>query len=46
MTGTPTPDRKQFEEVRAMRFYALPGGDRLFDVNVTFRMTEGPICVP
>ncbi|NIA16488.1 MAG: hypothetical protein GWP08_20705 [Nitrospiraceae bacterium] len=36
-------DRKQFEEVRAMRFFALPGGDRLFDVDVTFRMTEGPI---
>ncbi|HOF39240.1 MAG TPA: PmoA family protein [Candidatus Hydrogenedentes bacterium] len=35
--------RKQFEETRAMRFYALPGGTRLFDLAVTFRMTEGPI---
>ena len=38
------PDgRKQFEEIRDMRFYALPGGDRLFDVNVTFRMTQGSV---
>jgi len=36
-------ERKQFEEVRAMRFYALPRGERLMDVTVTFRMTEGPI---
>lgn len=36
-------ERKQFEEIRDMRFYALPGGVRLFDIRVTFRMTEGPI---
>ncbi|MFO7974540.1 MAG: PmoA family protein [Candidatus Hydrogenedentota bacterium] len=36
-------ERKQFEEIRDMRFYALPGGVRLFDIHVTFRMTEGPI---
>lgn len=36
-------ERKQFEEIRDMRFYALPGGARLFDIAVTFRMTEGPI---
>jgi hypothetical protein len=32
--------RKQFEEIRDMRFYALPGGERLFDMAVTFRMTQ------
>ena len=32
--------RKQFEETRDMRFYALPGGARLLDVAVTFRMSE------
>lgn len=36
-------EKKQFEEIRDMRFYAAPGGERLFDVTVTFRMTEGPI---
>lgn len=36
-------EKKQFEEVRDLRFYALPGGDRLFDVTVTFRMTEGDV---
>ncbi len=36
-------ERKQFEETRDMRFYALPGGTRLFDVNVTFRMTESNV---
>lgn len=36
-------EKKQFEETRDMRFYALPGGARLFDISVTFRMTEGPI---
>ncbi|HNT87518.1 MAG TPA: PmoA family protein, partial [Candidatus Hydrogenedentes bacterium] len=36
-------ERKQFEEVRAMRFYALPGGVRLFDLQVRFRMTQGPV---
>lgn len=36
-------ERKQFEEVRNMRFYALPGGVRLFDIEVTFRMTEGQV---
>lgn len=35
--------KKQFEETRTMRFYALPGGDRLFDVDVTFRMSEGQV---
>lgn len=35
--------RKQFEELRTMRFYALPGGERLFDIEVTFRMTEGEV---
>lgn len=33
-------ERKQFEETRDMRFYALPGGVRLMDMAVTFRMTE------
>lgn len=32
--------RKQFEEIRDMCFYALPDGLRLFDIIVTFRMTE------
>ncbi len=32
--------KKQFEEVRDMRFYALPGGQRLFEIGVTFTMTE------
>jgi len=36
-------ERKQFEERRDMRFYALPQGTRLFDIAVTFRMTEGPV---
>lgn len=35
--------KKQFEETRELIFYALPGGERLFDVNVTFKMTEGPV---
>jgi hypothetical protein len=35
-----TSGRKQFEEQRDMVFYATPGGDQLFDVTVTFRMTE------
>ncbi len=35
--------KKQFEEIRDMRFYALPGEERLFDITVTFRMTEGPV---
>ena len=35
--------RKQFEEVRDLRFYALRGGIRLVDVAVTFRMTEGEV---
>ena len=35
--------RKQFEEVRDMHFYALPGSMRLCDIAVTFRMTEGPV---
>jgi hypothetical protein len=33
-------ESKQFEEIRDMRFYALPGGERLFDINITFNMTE------
>jgi len=33
-------ERKQFEEIRTMRFYALTGGARMFDVGVSFRMTE------
>lgn len=36
-------ERKQFEEVREFRFYALPGGVRLFDMDVTFRMTQGGV---
>jgi hypothetical protein len=35
--------KKQFEETRDLRFYALPDGQRLFDLAVTFRMTEGPV---
>jgi len=34
---------KQFEETRAMRFYAMPDGERLMDLEVTFRMTEGKV---
>jgi hypothetical protein len=37
---TTNKERKQFEETREMRFYALPGGLRLMDVEITFRMTE------
>jgi hypothetical protein len=36
-------ERVQFEELREMRFYALRRGERLFDIAVTFKMTEGPI---
>ena len=36
-------ETKQFEETRDMRFYALPGGDRLFDICVAFRMTQGKV---
>jgi hypothetical protein len=36
-------EKKQFEEVRDMRFYGLPGGERLFDIAVTFKMTQGPV---
>jgi len=35
--------RKQFEEERVLRFFALPGGLRLFDLEVNFRMTQGPV---
>jgi len=35
--------KRQFEEYRRHRFYALGGGERLFDLEVTFRMTEGPV---
>ena len=35
--------RKQLEEQRTMRFYALPGGDRLLDVEVAFKTSEGPV---
>jgi len=33
-------DRKQFEETRRVRFYAVPNGARLFDVAIAFKMTE------
>ncbi|MBI5091237.1 MAG: PmoA family protein [Candidatus Hydrogenedentes bacterium] len=33
-------EKKQFEEVRDLCIYALPGGVRLFDIAVTFKMTE------
>lgn len=37
------PDgRKQFEEVRTVCVYHLGAPERLLDVRVTFRMTEGP----
>lgn len=35
--------RKQFEERRSFRVYALPNGVRLMDVEVAFRMSEGPV---
>jgi len=35
--------RKQFEELRELRVYALRGGTRLFDLDVTFKMTQGPV---
>ncbi len=35
--------RKQFEERRTIRSYALPRGIRLMDVEVAFRMSEGPV---
>lgn len=38
------PDgRKQFEEVRTVCVYHLGAPERLLDVRVTFRMTEGPV---
>lgn len=36
-------ERKQFEESRSFRFYGLPGSARLFDVQVRFRMSQGPV---
>lgn len=36
-------EKRQFEEIRKMRFYALPGGERLFDMDVTFRMMDGQV---
>jgi len=36
-------EKRQFEEIRKMRFYALPGGERLFDIDVTFRMIDGQV---
>lgn len=33
-------ERKQFEETRDIVFWAYPGGERLVDITVTFRMTE------
>lgn len=36
-------ERKQFEEVRELRFYRVGAGTRLLDIRVTFRMTEGPV---
>jgi hypothetical protein len=35
--------KKQFEETREFRFFALPNGERLFDVGIAFRMSEGPV---
>ncbi len=35
--------RPQFKESRQLRFYSLPGGVRLFDVNLTFHMTQGAV---
>jgi len=35
--------KKQFEETRLLRFYAMPDGERLMDLGVTFRMTEGKV---
>ncbi len=35
--------RKQFEETREIRFYALPGGVRLFDLDLVFHMSQGPV---
>jgi hypothetical protein len=40
---TTNAKRKQFEETRDMCFYALPGGVRLLDVKVSFKMTQSPI---
>lgn len=36
-------ETKQFEEIRDLCFYALPGRERLLDVAVTFKMTRGPV---
>jgi len=36
-------ERKQFEELRALTFYAVSGGDYLMDLSVTFRMTQGGV---
>lgn len=36
-------EKKQFEETRVLRFYAMPEGERLMDVDVTFRMTQGKV---
>ncbi|MCX5759168.1 MAG: PmoA family protein [Candidatus Hydrogenedentes bacterium] len=36
-------EKKQFEETRVLRFYAMPDGERLMDLDVTFRMTQGKI---
>lgn len=36
-------EKKQFEELREIRWYALPGGVRLFDISVTFKMTEAAL---
>ena len=33
-------EKRQFTETRDMWFYALPGGEQLFDFSVTFHMTE------
>ena len=39
-----TPEeRKQFEDTREFVFYALPGGIRLFDLTLTFHMTQRDI---
>lgn len=36
-------EKKQFGETRELRVYALPNGDRMLDLQVTFRMTELPV---
>ncbi len=35
--------RKQFEEIRDIVVYDLPGGERLMDFTITFHMSEGSV---